>query len=317
MIDNSIVEQARNADVIAFLEKYNGFTFAHRGGAYRCQQHTSLAVKNDRLSWYWHSRGVGGFGALDYLVKAKNMAFREAVEVITGIAPATAAPRQDMDRGPGLPKTLILPEKTGISLRLYDYLCMKRGIDGEVVNSLIQRKMLYEDRRGNVVFIGYDERGAARFASLRGTYGDCRFRGDCPGSDKRYGFYMAACAPSERLYVFESPIDAMSHASLVNVATGDTCAWKRDNRLSLSGTSDAALNFILNKHTVIKELVLCLDNDPAGREAVALTARKYAAKGFVVLIHFPAGKDFNDDLTVAQREKHQIQGVKTPERIEL
>ena len=71
MIDNRIIEQARNADIIAFLEKYHGFTFAHRGGAYRCRQHTSLAVKADRLSWYWHSKGLGGFGALDYLVKAE------------------------------------------------------------------------------------------------------------------------------------------------------------------------------------------------------------------------------------------------------
>ena len=95
LIDKNIVEQARNADIIAFLEKYHGFTFAHRGGAYRCQQHTSLAIKADRLSWYWHSKGLGGFGALDYLVKAENMAFREAVEVVTGIAPVTAAPRHE------------------------------------------------------------------------------------------------------------------------------------------------------------------------------------------------------------------------------
>ena len=51
-IDERIIEQARNADMIAFLEKRHGFTFAHRGGAFRCEQHKSLAVKNDRLSWY-------------------------------------------------------------------------------------------------------------------------------------------------------------------------------------------------------------------------------------------------------------------------
>ena len=85
MIDNNIVEQARNADIIAFLEKYRGFTFAQQGGAFRCEQHKSLAVKADRLSWYWHSKELGGYGVLDYLVKAENMAFREAVEVVTGI----------------------------------------------------------------------------------------------------------------------------------------------------------------------------------------------------------------------------------------
>lgn len=303
MIDEKTVEQARNADIIAFFERRYGFTFAHRGGAYRCQQHPSLAVKNDRRSWYWHSKSVGGCGALDYLIKAENMPFREAVEAAAGIAPATAQPRTEAEQ----PKTLVLPAKKEISLRLYQYLCGQRGIDSEVVNTLIQKGKLYEDRRGNVVFVGFDEQGKARFASLRGTYGDCAFRMDCTGSDKRYGFSMAACAPSERLYIFESPIDAMSHASLVNAATGDPDAWKRHSRLSLAGTSDAALPFFLNKQTTVKELVFCLDNDPAGREATAIMARKYAEKGYTARVKLPRGKDFNEDL---QARVKQIQAEK-------
>jgi hypothetical protein len=291
MIDNNMIEQARNADLIAFLEKYHSFTFAHRGGAYRCRQHPSLAVKDDRLSFYWHSKGIGGYGVLDYLTKVENMPFRQAVEVITGATTPTAPPKREADPPP---KKLTLPEAAGVPLKLYDYLCMKRGIDGEVVNTLMQKEMLYEDRRGNIVFVGHDEHGKARFATLRGTHGD--WRGDCAGSDKRYGFAVAACAPSERLYCYESAIDLMSHASLVNAATGDTGAWKQHNRLSLAGTSDTALDFFLNKHKEVKELVLCLDNDTVGREAAALMARKYAAKGYTVLIDFPQGKDFNADL---------------------
>jgi len=276
MIDNRIVEQARNADVIAFLEKYHGFTFAHRGGAYRCRQHSSLAVKADRLSWYWHSRGLGGFGALDYLVKAENMAFRQAVEVITGISPTTAPPRQTAEP----PKTLVLPERSGGHRKLFDYLINKRGIDGNIVLSLMQKEMLYEDRYGNVVFVGHDEHD---------------FRGDCSGSDKRYGF-RAVFTPSERLYIFESAIDLMSHASLVNADTGDTGAWKRDSRLSLSGTSDTALNFFLNKQNSVNVLVFCLDNDTAGQTAAATMAREYALRGYMVLNEPPRGKDFNEDL---------------------
>ena len=304
MIDEKTVEQARSADIIAFFERHCGFTFVHRGGAYRCRQHQSLAVKDDRRSWYWHSKGVGGCGALDYLIKVENMAFREAVEAAASIAPATAPPRQEAEQ----PKTLVLPEKKEISLRLYEYLCRKRGIDSDIVNTLIQKGKLYEDRRGNVVFVGHDERGKARFASLRGTYGDCAFRMDCAGSDKRYGFNMAADAPSNCLYIFESPIDAMSHASLAIAEFGDKTAWEYDRRLSLAGTSDAALPFFLNKHTAVKELVFCLDNDPAGREAAATMARKYAEKGYHTRIMLPAGKDFNDDL---QARMKQIQAEKS------
>ena len=306
MIDNMIIERVRNVDVIAFLEKYQGLTFKPMGGGYRCKQHESLAVKADRLSWYWHSQGVGGHGALDYLVKAENMAFRDAVGVIMGATPPTAPPKRERQTEPP-PKTLILPEASGVPLRLYDYLCIKRGIDGDVVNTLMQKEKLYEDRRGNVVFVGHDEQGAARFASLRGT--QANFRGDCSGSDKMYGF-NAVFAPCERVYLFESPIDLMSHASLVNADTGDTGAWKQHSRLSLAGTSDAALPFFLNQHKEVKEIVLCLDNDTAGREAAAIIARKYAYKGYTALNELPRGKDFNEDLQAVTAQKRAEKSTK-------
>ncbi len=299
MIDNKIVEQARNADIIAFLEKYHGFTFAHKGGAYRCNEHPSLAVKNDRRSWFWHSRDLGGFGAVDYLVKADGMTFRDAVTVITGATPPAAATQLE----PEPTKDLILPDRAGIPLRLLNYLCNERDIDSEIVNTLIQRKMLYEDTRGNIVFVGFDESHKARFASLRGTHGDARFRGDCAGSDKRYGFIMAADAPTERLFIFESPIDAMSHASLVNAATGGTGAWKKDTRLSLAGTSDAALNFFLNQHKEIKSLVFCLDNDKPGSEAAFTLGRKYAFRRYAIFNEPPHGKDYNEDLKALRAQE--------------
>jgi len=291
LIDKNIVEQARNTDIIAFFEKSYGYTFSQKGGAYRCRQHPSLAVKSNRLSWYWHSKGIGGFGALDYLVKVENMPFNSAVETAAGITAATAKPGQDAEK----PKTLVLPEKAGTPLRLYDYLCGKRGIDSGIVDALIQKGSLYEDKRGNVVFVGYDEQGKARFASLRGTL-DRAFRMDCAGSDKRYGFNMAL-SPSERLYIYESAIDAMSHASIDNMVKGDKDAWKQHSRLSLAGTSDTALSFFLNKQKSVNELVFCLDNDTAGREAAAGMAREYADRGFYTRLELPAGKDFNEDLT--------------------
>ena len=294
MIDKKIVEQARNADIIAFFEKYHGFTFIYRNGSYRCEQHKSLAVKSDRRSFYWHSKSIGGFGALDYLIKVENISFREAVEIITGATPPTAPAQYETEPT----KTLILPAKTCIPLRLYEYLCNKRGIESDIVNTLIQKEMLYEDKRGNVIFVGYDEQNKPRFASLRGTYGDCGFRMDCTGSDKRYGFNMAFSQP-ERLYIFESAIDAMSHASL------EKSTWKQYNRLSLAGTSDTAIPFFLNQHNYTKELVFCLDNDSAGREAAINMARKYAEEGYHTRLELPKGKDYNEDLITIISENQQ------------
>ena len=89
----------------------------------------------------------------------------------------------------------------------------------------------------------------------------------------------------------------MSDATLTNAATGDTEAWKQDSRLSLSGTSDTALSFFLNKHPEVKELVFCLDGDLAGIEAAVSLTRKYQGKGYSAVTEPPQGKDYNEDLT--------------------
>jgi hypothetical protein len=99
--------------------------------------------------------------------------------------------------------------------------------------------------------------------------------------------------------VFESPIDAMSHASLERAATG---AWEQNDRLSLSGTSDVALLFFLNQRPFVRELVFCLDNDEPGRNAAVQLARKYAAKGYYTRLELPQGKDFNEDLQAYTRQ---------------
>jgi hypothetical protein len=238
------------------------------------------------------------------------MPFGKAVGAVIGIGIA-AVPRPPTRPAPEPPKTLVLPDKKGIPLRLYDYLCMKRGIDGDIVNALMQKEQRYEDTRGNVVFVGHDTQGKARFASLRGTGGDCRFRMDCAGSDKRYAFNMTATASSERLYIYESAIDAMSDATLEK---SDTGAWEQHNRLSLAGTSDAALPFFLNQHKEVKELIFCLDNDEPGRQAAVAMSRKYADKGYYTRVELPQGKDYNEDLltVIGQRkaEKHTLNRAK-------
>lgn len=310
MIDNITVEKARNADIINFFEHRYGFSFAHHNGGYRCKEHKSLAVSDNRLSWFWHSKGLGGHGALDYLIKVENTPFRQAVGILMGVIPSQNIPSPSL-RITAPPKTLILPEKKGIPLKLYDYLCNRRGIDYEIVQSLIQKEKLYEDKRGNVVFVGYDSENKARFASLRGTCGD--FRGDCAGSDKQYGFCMEN-PHSERLYIFESPIDCISHASLLNAMTGDNSVWERHTRLSLSGTAETALTFFLNQHKAVNELVFCLDNDKAGREAAETMAKKYAGKGYAARLKLPQGKDYNEDLLSYKR---QLSINKRVERTEL
>ena len=67
-----------------------------------------------------------------------------------------------------------------------------------------------------------------------------------------------------------------------NFVQNDKNARKHDYRLSLGGTSDVTLDSYLEWHKVISKLVLCLDNDDAGRMATEKFNTKYSALGYDV-----------------------------------
>ncbi len=302
MIDKELVERARNIDLVDFLGSYKGLTFSNKSSEYRCKEHSSLVIRMDRRSFYWHSKSIGGYGAIDFITKIDNIVFSEAMEIILStkvihIAPGRASSNETR-------KSLALPEKANSYRRLYAYLCKTRGLDNKIIDLLIQEKKLFEDIKGNVVFIGCDENGAPKFACLRGTYTEKQFRMDCKGSDKRYSFNLNF-KDNKRLYIFESPIDLISHATLENLINKRDSAYKYDNRLSLGGTSDIALSSYIEYNKNINELVFCLDNDVAGRSVAVELARKYTEKGYITRLEIPQHKDYNLDLL--EFKKKQLQ----------
>lgn len=86
------------------------------------------------------------------------------------------------------------------------------------------------------------------------------------GSDKRFGFLLPACAPpGEIVMVAEAPIDTLSLATLQK--RKDT-GWESRYYLSLGGVSPLALLHLLQNCPQINHIVLGMDNDKAGLEAL-------------------------------------------------
>lgn len=161
------------------------------GNVYCTREHDSLRISNGK--WCWFSRGIGGYSALDYLIKVKGCSFMEAMEAVAGRAAApppsfTSVPREEK------PKHLLLPPPAPNNQAMLDYL-KGRGISMEVLDFCVQTGRIYESRNkghGNVVFVGFDKTGKARFGCLRGI-SEGRFHGDLSGSDKHYSFALPAC----------------------------------------------------------------------------------------------------------------------------
>jgi hypothetical protein len=298
--------EARKVDLLTYLQEKEPWELIRSApGEYHTASHGSLVISHGM--WFWHRGQVGGASALDYLIKIRGMGFVEAVETVSGIrASPSYLPLPANAESKRADKTLSLPLKARFPKEMLSYL-QNRGISPDVIKRCMNAGILYEGRHSGetvCVFVGKDETGEARFGCMRGVRSD--LKRDCLGSDKRFGFYLVPQSPdSGALAVFESPIDSISHLCLFP---------NRDcHRLSLGGTSDAALISFLDRHPRITGASLCLDADEAGQTAARRIKDTLAAdKRFshiLVTIDPPAqGKDYNEMLLsvkAAERDARQ------------
>ena len=172
----------------------------------------------------------------------------------------------------------------------------------EAVSSKYVDNILLKDntkifKNNLVVSTGKNAQGEISYAAFRIASTNYRFRGEVAGSDKASGFLIESEGMNDCVYVFESFIDAMSHANLYNIKYGNKDAWKLHNRLALGGTADTALMELLKRKPNIRNICLCLDNDSAGRTAAKEIAGKLRSMGYInIYERYPNEKDYNDEL---------------------
>ena len=298
--DPAVIEQARQIDLLSYLQRYEPSNLKRvAGNVYCTKEHDSLKISNGK--WYWWSRGFGGVSALDYLIKVKDYSFVEAVELLTGITadwkpPPVPAPKDE-------PKELLLPPKNKDCNRVTEYL-FGRGIDYQLIQDCIAEGIIFESRPyHNAVFVGRDESGKPKYAALRSTLGSS-FRQDASGSDKRYSFRLLAREPTDKVHLFEAAIDLLSYATYLKCEGKD---YRAANLLSLSGVYQPrkelseskipiALTTFLKANPHIKTIFLHLDNDRTGRLCTAALKELLQKDYKIVDEPPPVGKDFNDFL---------------------
>lgn len=307
------IEKAKEWDLLSYLQIYDPHELKRSGpNEYYTRTHDSLKISNGK--WCWNSRGIGGRTALDYLIKVRRLDFVEAVETLCG---SCAPPPQERPK-PKPPKPFQLPEASRFPSAVLAYL-QDRGIHPELLQACIQAGFLYESQKHrNCVFVGKDLSGRARFVCLRGTRDS--FRIDVEGSDKRYNFALPAADPEcPRLAVAESPIDALSLATLVKLTGGN---WRDSHYLSLGGTAPNAMVQFLQDHPQVTQVSLCLDNDKAGitgmeRLERAIREDRSLSRRIKLIYHNPPpaehGKDYNDFLCAQIKQKREMSRKKTVE----
>jgi len=329
---------AKEVDLLTYLQATEPNELIATGpNEYRTVTHGSLVISNGL--WIWNRGQLGGRSALDYLMKVRGMGFVDAAEAVLGSTTgwsssmffndhtnnhgSTADSKKCVssdhphDTSFSLPvkkitkpkekKKLFLPKSVSIPHKAVKYL-RQRGIHSDVIGQCLKAGILYEsiyrnskepDLNGSevCVFVGRDDIGNTRFIAQRGIFID--FKRDASGSDKTFGFTLSAENLSSRtLAVFEAPVDLLSHATLVRLGHLDFDG----HRLSLGGTADVALIAYLERNSNIEQVLLCLDNDEGGIEAVKrITATLASDERFAHITVKPnlpkiKGHDYNEEL---------------------
>ena len=222
-------------------------------------RHDSITLRGS--TWFDHKNQIGG-GAIKFMQEFYGMDFQTAVQELLGqtVTPLSHSPPKVSAKEEK--KEFRLPEANTNMHRVYAYLIKQRFISPDIISHFAKQHTLYEDKEHhNAVFVGVDENGVPRQASKRSTnsYGNS-FRITCQGSDTRYSF--AHFGESKRLYVFEAPIDMLSFLTLYQKD------WQKHSYIAMNGVYENAVLTALKNHSNLSEIILCVDNDEGGIEAV-------------------------------------------------
>lgn len=290
-------QRANSVDLTVFL-KMQGETLLPSGREKRLQSNHSITVRGNE--WFDHATKEGGL-AIDFVQNFYGKSFPDAVTMLLngeqGVPYANVKDRE-VSRKP-----FSLPPSNNDMRRVFAYLIKHRLIDREVVSFFAREKLIYESKEPsaegskeyhNAIFVGYDENGVPRHAHKRGLYTEGKgFKGNIDNSNPCYSFhYMGS---SDRLYVFEAPIDLLSF-----ITVHKNSDWKKHSYIALCGLSEQAIFKTIECNSELAHVVLCLDHDSAGIEASEKIEDMLAERNLNCSRLVSCFKDWNEDLKATQ-----------------
>lgn len=151
-----------------------------------------------------------------------------------------------------------------------NYLIENRKISTEIVEDLIERDLIKQDKRGNVLFlwkekenvVGCTEQGTRPYYS-KDKEKNITWKKIQENSKEYSGFKLDYGKPKD-IYFFESEIDILSYITQKPEKAKDS-SFISMNGLKL-GTVLHATTAHYNEHGVLPEnIYMCVDNDDAGR----------------------------------------------------
>lgn len=286
-------EQARRTDLANFLIS-QGEKVRKSGSEYEWLDGSQKVTIRGHL-WYHQYEQKGG-DAVDFVRRFYNKDYAEAVKILLNNCDGQIITSPPIEKEH---KPFELPPRNDRMSRVLSYLLLTRGIDKDVLFEFVRRKMIYESADfHNAVFVGYDSSGKPRHAHKRGTVTSNSYKGNVAGSQPEFGFHFYGT--SDRIYLFEAPIDMLSFISMRKEN------WKSHSYAASCSVSDRVLFQCLRDNPNIKNVFLCFDNDEAGQAANKRIADKLNSMNIQNKILIPTHKDWNEDLLFSGERSNEI-----------
>lgn len=288
-VTDEMIEQARGANLAEYF-KSGGYEFEQRRSEVHVRGYGGLYVNEKTNQWYCFSMSGrnGGKNAVNCLTDVIGLDFKTAVSELVGYS-LTRPINRTKSYEPPKKRELVIPERADNMRKVFAYLCQTRKIDGKIVSDLARNGLLYQDKRGNAVFVHRDENGKIIGAELQGTSSYQRFKGVAAGTSD--SLFAVKIGTPDRAYVFESAIDLLSFRQLANPAKIQNSVL-----VSMAGLKPNSLKSLSERGF---KLYACVDNDEAGIKFTSsnglIPCNRILAENSV--------KDFNELLQTIERNR--------------
>lgn len=288
-VTDEMIEQARGANLAEYF-KSGGYEFEQRRSEVHVRGYGGLYVNEETNQWYCFSMSGknGGKNAVNCLTDVIGLDFKTAVSELVGYS-LTRPIDHTKSYDPPKKRELVIPERADNMRKVFAYLCQTRKIDSKIVSDLARNGLLYQDKRGNAVFVHRDESGKIVGAELQGTNSYQRFKGVAAGTSD--SLFAVKIGTPNRVYVFESAIDLLSFRQLANPAKIENSVL-----VSMAGLKPNSLKSLSERGL---KLYACVDNDEAGIKFTSsnglIPCNRILAENSV--------KDFNELLQTIERNR--------------
>lgn len=275
------MQAARKANLYDYLMCNHLSDCIKDGNSLRPKCNHSISIKKGYAGYKDFSSDETG-NSVDFLVRYMgydlDTAFFALSEQVASVLIAEAEREKELN--------IVVPVEfpkplTGRWKQLYAYL-QARGISVDIINLLVQQKIIYQSaERNNIIFINRER----DFAEARGTYTYGKpYHRIYKGQADRFWWFKPWEGTVECVYVCEAAIDAIS---LYQLHTSSKEAQKAIY-VSLGGVANQQTIDRLKRQPAGYKVVLAVDNDAAGE-----ACRKRNNDLDYIL---PEGKDWNEDL---------------------